>query len=218
MRLGAKPGKVFVTALGSGHLPRLERMLETTAPYFLTVGTIEPRKNHLRILEALERLHAKGFPHRWKIAGGKGWMSEPFFARLATSPSRDRIELLGDVDDLALARLYAGASAVVYVSLYEGFGLPLVEAMRAGAPLITSALASMPEVAGDAAIFADPHRSESIAEAMTRVLEDHALRTRLCAAGEQRAAHFDWKRTAQATQQAYAAALTGNERPLARLF
>lgn len=213
IRLGAKPSKVVVTPLGCEHLPTAkasdaERSHGTSAtPYLLTVGTIEPRKNHRRILEAIESLHAKGFPHRWIVAGQKGWMCEPFFESLRRSPSRERVEILFDCAESKLAALYAGATALVYASLYEGFGLPLVEAMRAGTPIVTSAIASMPEVCADAAVFVDPRESASIADGIAQLIEKPALASRLLEAGPRRAAAFSWERCARATLGAYTMAL-----------
>ncbi|MCI0586826.1 MAG: glycosyltransferase family 4 protein [Planctomycetes bacterium] len=219
LRLGAHPSRVFVTPPGADHARVAAERPAAGPPYLLTVGTLEPRKNHLLALDAFERLRAKGFPHRWIVVGRKGWLYEPFLDRLARSPVRDAVDLRGEVDEAELEACYAGAALLLYPSLYEGFGLPPIEAMARGIPVVASAVAALPEVCGDAALLVDPRDPGAIAEAAARVLEDRTLRGTLVERGRARAAAFTWEACARATLPAYVRALQGAApRTLARLF
>ncbi|HET6201962.1 MAG TPA: glycosyltransferase family 1 protein [Planctomycetota bacterium] len=220
LRLGAHPSRVFVTPLGVDHRRSSPAPPGASAPPFLlTVGTLEPRKNHRLALDAFERLRAKGFPHRWVVVGRKGWLFEPFLERLARSPVRDDVELRGEVGEEELEALYAGASLLLYPSLYEGFGLPPLEAMARGLPVVASAVAALPEVCADDALLVDPRDPSAIAEAASRVLEDAALRRSLVEGGLSRARAFTWEACARGTVAAYARAVEApGPRPLARLF
>lgn len=217
LRLGAKPGRIAVIPLGSDHIEPVS-VESKNPPYLLTVGTLEPRKNHLRVLQAFEKIVAKKFPHRWIVAGEKGWLYEPFLEALSKSPARDRVEIREAVEENELASLYCGADLMIYVSLYEGFGLPLLEAMRCGTPVLSSVISSMPEICGDAAEYADPESVNSIAEGIEKVISDSARSSWLREAGKQRAAHFTWKETAEQTLSLYQNALEGREGSLVRLF
>ncbi len=137
------------------------------------------------------------------VAGGKGFDSDGAVQAIERSPVRDSIMRLGYVSDEDLEGLYGSAVASVYPSLYEGFGLPILEAMAAGCPVITSDRGAMLETAGDAALLADPEDPDSIAEQMVRVIDDQALRSYLVTAGLDRAAWFSWKRCAEATAGVY---------------
>jgi glycosyltransferase involved in cell wall biosynthesis len=168
--------------------------------YILSVGTLEPRKNHGLILEAYARLRSRGLlPRgcRLVFAGSRGWLYEPILARIERLGLRDDVVLLGHADPLEC--LYSGAIMMVYPSLMEGFGLPPLEAMACGTPVITSGVTSLPEVVGEAGIMVDPHDPDGLAEAMARVLGDPALREELRVKGLQRASSFSWGRTAAAT-------------------
>jgi glycosyltransferase involved in cell wall biosynthesis len=163
------------------------------APFVLAVGTLEPRKNLRRLIEAWETVaehHARS--HRLLLVGPEGW-GDPGLERVASTAS---IEQTGYVTDAELRRLYATCACFVYPSLYEGFGLPILEAMAAGAPVVTSNLSSMPEVAGDAALLVDPTNPREIGTAIVRVLDDPALGDELRRRGHVRAAAFSWDRTA----------------------
>ena len=171
--------------------------------YLLVPGTIEPRKNHLRVLAAFEdlvRRNAIPVDLRLVIAGGHGWRSQRTMAAIEWAPSRGRVHVLGYVPEDDLAALMTGAAAVVYTSTYEGFGLPVLEAMACGAVVVTSNVSSMPEVAGDAAILVDPFAVQSIAAGIQSALSagtpdrDRSI---------QRAATFSWARTAAATSAVY---------------
>jgi glycosyltransferase involved in cell wall biosynthesis len=168
-------------------------------PYVLGVGTLEPRKNLVRLIEAWAALprEARG-DHVLALVGPTGWDVDATLAAAHAHP--DDVRLLGFVSDDELAALYAGATAFAYPSTYEGFGLPVLEAMAAGAPVITSSVSSLPEVAADAALLVDPHDVREIRDALERLLGDAALRESLRGRGRARAAGFSWERTARETR------------------
>jgi glycosyltransferase involved in cell wall biosynthesis len=171
--------------------------------YLLAPGTIEPRKNHRRVITAFERLVAgSALPQDMflVLAGSPGWGSSATMRAIAESPVRDRISVLGYVPEADLAALMTAAAAVVYASTYEGFGLPIIEAMACGAPVVTSAVSSMPEVAGDAGILVDPFDPASIAAGIATALHaDDAVRAR----ARKQAGRFSWAATAAATAAQY---------------
>lgn len=169
---------------------------ELTRPYVLAVGTLEPRKNLSRLLDAWLALpQPLRAAHELALVGPRGWDDAEIVAKAQAAGAR----LLGKVSDEELRALYAGAAVFAYPSLYEGFGLPVLEAMAAGAPVITSNVSSLPEVAGDAALLIDPRSTQALAGALEQVLSDPALAARLRAAAGPRAAQFSWERTARET-------------------
>lgn len=169
--------------------------------YILALGTIEPRKNHVRVIAAFEdlvRRRALDDDVRLVIAGRAGWRSEPVEAAIEASAVRSRIDRLGYVPGEALAALVTGAGAAIYVSTYEGFGLPVVEAMACGAPIVTSNVSSMPEVAGDASFLVNPFDVNDIARALADVFAASAAERREI--GERSRAHasrFTWSAAAE---------------------
>ena len=165
-------------------------------PYVLAVGTLEPRKNLERLITAWSAMdEGARAGHVLALVGPIGWDAAPILAA-----ARDNgAQLLGRVSEDELRALYAGASAFAYPSLYEGFGLPILEAMAAGAPVVTSNVSSLPEVAGDAALLVDPRDPAAIGAALTRLLSDPALADDLRTRGHARAAAFSWERTARET-------------------
>jgi glycosyltransferase involved in cell wall biosynthesis len=148
----------------------------------------------------------EGFPQRWVIAGPAGWQSERFERALENSPARRRIEWRKKVSDAELTRLYAQADAFLFASLNEGFGLPPLEAMACGTPVITSCVTSLPEVCGDAALLVEPTDSEQIFEATRRILSEPDLAADLVRRGSIRARGLTWRECARRTLQAYRAA------------
>jgi alpha-1,3-rhamnosyl/mannosyltransferase len=157
-------------------------------PYVLFVGTIEPRKNVDLLLDAFESLPASIREHyQLVIAGPAGWASHHTLARLR------HVHYLGYVPEAVLPSLTAGAAAFVYPSLYEGFGFPVVQAMAAGTPVITSNLSSLPEIAGDAALLVDPRSQTELHHALSRLLTSDGLRAALASAGRVRAEQFHWE-------------------------
>ena len=165
-------------------------------PYVLAVGTLEPRKNLPALIEAFIGLPED--THDLVLVGALGWDTGETQAAIAGHP--DRIRALGHVSDADLAALYAGAALFAYPSLYEGFGLPVLEAMAAGAPVLTSNISSLPEVAGDAAVLADPRSVDSIREGLRRALSDPP------SGGRERARTFSWARYAEQIVHACATA------------
>jgi glycosyltransferase involved in cell wall biosynthesis len=184
-------------------------------PFILAVGTLQPRKNLARLIEAFHAVCARRVtPVRLLVVGRPDWQSRPVRQAAARSPYAGDILFTGYLDDATLAALYRTCVAFVFPSLYEGFGLPVLEAMACGAPVITSDVAALPEVAGDAARFVDPLSVESICEAMLELLSDEALRGELKQRGLLRAARFSWTRMAEGVSEAYAqAAGTDPARP-----
>lgn len=176
-------------------------------PFVLCVATLEPRKNHVRLIRAFEALPERHRRVRLVLAGGRGWHAEPILETIAGSPASDRIRVTGHVPAAVLRTLYAEATVFAYPSLYEGFGLPVLEAMAAGAPVVTSDVSSIPEVAGDAALLVDPRDTDAIGRALTLLLDDPDLRSRLGEAGRRQEAGFTWERTARGTLEAYRAAM-----------
>ncbi len=171
--------------------------------YILTVGTIEPRKNLIRLLAAFERLKAEGLTDALVIVGRRGWLYEGFFAALERSPARQAVLFPGFIPDADLPAAYAGAQALVMPSLYEGFGLPVLEAMACGTPVACSESSSLPEIAGDAALLFDPRDVDAIVTALRRIVTDADLASALRARGQAQAARFSWARAAQETLALY---------------
>ncbi|MCW3028377.1 MAG: glycosyltransferase family 4 protein [Solirubrobacterales bacterium] len=199
-RFPAAAGRVTVAPLGVA--PQLAATLPTRddsdlprAGFVLAVGTLEPRKNLPRLVAAYELLDEQlQREHPIVVVGDVGWQVDDTIAKLRSLG--DRSVLLGHVSDGVLAELYRRCAVFCYPSLYEGFGLPVLEAMAAGAAVVTSDVSSLPEVGGDAVEYADPRDPVSIAHAMTRLLSSPERRAAIGVAARERAALFDWGRTA----------------------
>ncbi len=204
-RLGLSRDRVFVTPLGVDAPFYQVRRAPSRRPFFLAVGTIEPRKNHARLLRAFDSVARRNKEVRLLVAGKQGWGVEEARAAYDASSARDRIVFLGYTPEDELRRLLAEATAMVYPSLWEGFGLPVLEAMAAGCPVLTSDVAPLRETGGGAALFVDPLDTESIAAGMEALLDDGALRCKLAARGRKRARAHSWSRCADATRTAYEA-------------
>jgi glycosyltransferase involved in cell wall biosynthesis len=172
------------------------------APYLLSVGTVQPRKNYSLLVEALALLAAR-YPHQLVIAGGRGWRNEGLRATIAAAGLGDRVCFTGFVDDDDLPALYCGADLYLQSSLYEGFGIPLLEAMACGLPVISSNASSLPEVAGRAAVLLPPADPVRWAAAIDSLLGNEARRHALAAAGRTQAARFRWDESADALAQVY---------------
>jgi glycosyltransferase involved in cell wall biosynthesis len=206
---GVDPAKIAVANPGvdASFIPQNEAAVaevrerfDLRKPFFLSLGTLEPRKNVTGIIDAFEKIDADA---DLVVAGGKGWMYEDIFTRAARSPKRDRIRFLGYVDAADKPALYAAATALVYPAFYEGFGMPPLEAMAVGTPVIASHVSSLGEVVGDAGILVEPSSSDGIAQAMRTVLEDAALVTMLRQRGLQRAKQFTWTRSAEILENVF---------------
>jgi glycosyltransferase involved in cell wall biosynthesis len=211
-RTRVDPGKLHVTPLAAslpaGPLDPGEVLtrLKVRAPYVLFVGTLEPRKNLVRLVRAYRRVAAAGFPHALVLAGPMGWHPESLLRELALRGPGE-IVMTGALSPEELDAVYRAADVFAYPSLYEGFGLPLVEAMARGVPTVASTTSAVPEVAGDAALGVNPRSVREIARAIEEVLADVGLAERLAARGRARAERFSWDETARLTLEAYDRAL-----------
>lgn len=174
-------------------------------PYFYYIGAVHPRKNAHRLISAFDQFkNATGVPHKLLIAGRFAWQAGEVKAAFDTAKHQADIQFLGYISDEDSVKLMGAATALVYVSLFEGFGVPVLEAMYAEVPIVTSNVASLPEVAGGAALLVDPNLVEEIAEAMRRISEDEHLCNELVANGCLQRSRFNWQ---QATDVVYEALL-----------
>jgi glycosyltransferase involved in cell wall biosynthesis len=213
-RMGASPDRVVVTPLAAdpalarvtdaGRLDEVRRRYGLPERFVLFVGTLEPRKNIARLVEAYATL-----PERLQreaglvMAGGRGWLSDTMQDEVARRGLGDRVRFIGYVRPEDMAALYSLATVFAYPSLYEGFGLPVLEAMVCGAPVLTSNVSSLPEVAGDAALLVSPTDVAEIADGLAQVLEDEGLAAKLSARGLEWAPRFSWDRCARETLAVY---------------
>src|SRR5439155_12810142 len=166
-------------------------------PLVLAVGTLEPRKNHIGLIKAFYQAQkTKNGPAMLAIAGGQGWLYEETMRVVDELKLAKKVRFLGRVSDLELITLYSMADLFAFPSFFEGFGIPPLEAMACGTPVITSNLSSLPEFAGDAAILVDPYDTHAIADAITRVLDDEQLREELRQKGYLQAQRYTWSRSA----------------------
>lgn len=188
-------------------LDEVQARLKVRPPYVLFVGTLEPRKNLARLVRAYRRVAARGAPHSLVLVGPVGWRHQSLLREISAVDAPGEITLTGAVGGSDLDALYRGAAAFAYPSIYEGFGLPVLEAMARGVPCIVSTSSSLPEVAGEAAVPVDPRSTAALAEAMERVLGDRDLAERLRQSGLARASWFSWEETARLTLEAYKSVL-----------
>ncbi|WP_448509614.1 glycosyltransferase family 4 protein [Immundisolibacter sp.] len=217
-RMGVDPTRVHAVPLAadSAFMPRcadavapvLARYGLTWGGYCLSVGTIEPRKRVDSMLDAFERLEP-ALKNRYPLAliGDRGWLSDATHRRISALARQGQVRYLGYLPQQELPLVYSGAAACLYTSLYEGFGLPAVEAMASGVPLVTMRAASLPEVCGDGAILVTPDDIDAFSGAITRVLTDHACAMRLAQRGRAIATQYGWERTARETVSVYQQAL-----------
>ncbi len=174
--------------------------------YLLFVGSLEPRKNLHLLIQALRNSSVRPM---LVLAGWEGWGDKGWLQSVAGSELEKRIVLTGYVDDETLACLYSGAAAFVYPSLYEGFGLPILEAMACGCPVICSRAASMPEVAGDAALLIDPADADDLKASIERLMPDEVLRNRMRERGFARVREFSWRKAAECTVEVFRRVIEG---------
>lgn len=210
-RYDVEPERIRVTPLaptlpqiGGDPAPVLER-IGVARPYILCPATLEPRKNQVRLIRAYRQV-APDVPHALVLAGPDGFGAAEVEREIAR-PGPGRVVRPGYLQMDELDALYGSADAVAYVSLYEGFGLPVVEAMARGVPVLTSTTPALTETAGDTALLVEPQDVAAIAEGLARVLTDEALRAELATRGRARAAAFSWEATARATLDAYRGAV-----------
>lgn len=210
---GVDPTRItpLLSGVNSRFQPQQQDQIETVRhkyglggkPFILSVGTVQPRKNYARLVYALKALLDRQLDVSLVISGGKGWLEDSLYTAIRDTHMQDDVHLIGFADEDDLPALYSAANCFAFPSLYEGFGLPVLEAMACETPVITSNVSSLPEVAGDAAILVDPHDVEDITEALYRLLTDNALRDQLVQRGRVRAAHFTWKRSALQLKSIY---------------
>jgi glycosyltransferase involved in cell wall biosynthesis len=209
---GVARERLAVTHLGCDHVLRhvpAGGFEPAREPFVLTVSRVDPRKNHLGVLAAFERLVAAGCPHRWIVAGPPGHRAEEFEEALARSPARARVEWRRFASERELAQLYSQCSAFLFPSFDEGFGLPPLEALACGAPVVAGRSGSLPEVLGDAADLVDPRDTDALFEKTRALLEDRDLARARSLTGREHARRFTWRACAQATRAAYVRALAG---------
>ncbi len=172
--------------------------------YVLFVGTVQPRKNLRRIIEAFSLVTEKlADPLQLVVAGRPGWLVDDIYSAPKDFGVEDRVKFLGGVPDADLSLLYGNAKVLLFPSLCEGFGLPILEAMSVGCPVITSNISSMPEVGGKTAFYVNPYDAEDIAHGLQTMLTDDNLRQTLILSGKKRAAEFSWQRTAKETLKVF---------------
>ena len=206
---GVDPDKIRIASCGyredifhnnysSEKIDCTKQKYEITGDYFLYLGTLEPRKNIERLVEAYSSLTntADNCP-KLVIAGGKGWLYDSIFEIVKKYGLESDVIFTGYVEDEEVPLLMNGAMAFCFPSLYEGFGMPPLEAMACGTPVITSNISSLPEVVGDAAVMVDPYSAESICEALHKVLKDEELRKNMSYRGLEQCKKFSWKKSAE---------------------
>jgi glycosyltransferase involved in cell wall biosynthesis len=198
----------FVPASGDA-VAQVRRRYGLPDRFLLHVGTIEPRKNLTRLVEALQSLHEAGLTIPLLIAGGKGWLYEALFRRLEQLDVGRHVQFSGYVASEDLPALYSAATAVAVPSVYEGFGLPVLEAMACGTPVVSSNASSLPEIGGEAAAYFDPHDVGAMAESIHAVWTDADRRAEMRRLGLSQSARFSWERAAEETWAVYQRLLGG---------
>jgi len=213
--LGVDPGKIAITPLGVS--PTLKPLTpdarvafrkrhDLDRPTILYLGTLEPRKNIPILLRAFDRI-AEESGAELVLGGAEGWLTDELHQTLSSMRWRDRVRLTGFIPETDLAAWLSAADCFAFPSRYEGFGLPPLEAMACGTPVISSTSSSLPEVLGDAAVLVDPDDVEGLGDALARVLGDAVLASGLRERGLARAARYSWAETARLTRMVYQAAL-----------
>jgi alpha-1,3-rhamnosyl/mannosyltransferase len=193
----------FMPLDGKAARERLHRRFGLDLPFVLHVGTLEPRKNHVGLIGAFEALRRAGFPGLLVLVGKESWKVKPMLHRIESSPDRSHILRIRDADDHDLRALYSACAMFAFLSLDEGFGLPPLEAMACGTPVVTSNVSSLPEIAGGAALLVDPYDPASIADGITRAVSDERLRAELIERGLARARDFSWAQSVAAVHRIY---------------
>jgi glycosyltransferase involved in cell wall biosynthesis len=178
-------------------------------PYLIFVGTVEKRKNVSRIIQAFAQVSPSYPDLRLLIIGGKGMLSGPIFDELEVNPAKDKIMYKGFVTEKKLIALYQHALFTLYPSVYEGFGIPILESMRLSCPVLTSNIGSMKEVSGEAALQVNPFDVNDIAGGMSKLLDNQTLRLQLIHAGHERVKQFTWQTCAENTIGVYKLVLSG---------
>jgi len=196
--------KFFLPAADESMIKTTLRKYNLEEGFILSVGTIEPRKNFLRLLDAYERLvKEQGIEEKLVIVGRMGWGCEDLIEKTKRKELKGRVVMPGFVSPQELSAIYQGASIFVLPSLYEGFGLPILEAMAFGLPVITSRISALPEVAGGAALLVNPYSRREIANAILKFLKDEELCRLYSVKSSKRVEDFDWNETAAKTIEIY---------------
>lgn len=186
-------GQAFRVIDDQQHLALVRELHGLDRPFVLNVGTLEPRKNLVTLLDAYAALRRRGLEHKLVIAGGRGWLYDGVFRRVEELSLEQDVLFLGYVAEAHLPAIYGLADLLVFPSLYEGFGLPPLEAMACGTPVITSDSSSLPEVVGEAGLMVPAQDADALAEAIARVLADSGLREDLVKKGLSRSTQFTWQ-------------------------
>jgi glycosyltransferase involved in cell wall biosynthesis len=204
---GVAPEKIAVVHHGvsprfrpaaADEIARMRAALGIEGPYVLAVGTIQPRKNYARLAKGMELVRRSRPDLSLVIAGKRGWLAEQVLTELGRHAEAN-VRILDYVPLADLSALYSGAAVYCQPSLYEGFGMPILEAMACGSPVVAANASALPEVAGDAALLVDPSDDEAIGGAIARILDDDVFRRQLIEAGRERADLFTWQRCAEQT-------------------
>jgi glycosyltransferase involved in cell wall biosynthesis len=172
-------------------------------PYILAVGTVQPRKNYERLIEALAALPKDSSDVHLVIVGGRGWLQGPIYSAVERLGLADRVHFTGFAEDEDLPALYSAARCTAFPSLYEGFGLPILESMACGTPVLTANVSSLIEVAGDAALMVDPYSVDEITGTLGRLLTDEGLHVKFVQKGYEQIKLFTWERAARQLREAY---------------
>jgi glycosyltransferase involved in cell wall biosynthesis len=194
-------------------LQRVRHNYGIDGDYVLSVGSIQPRKNFVRLIKAYALLRGRHTSYRFPklvLVGKRAWLYDETLRTLEETGCKDSVVLTGYVPESDLPALYSGALCFVYPSYFEGFGLPPLEAMKCGAPVIVGNATSLPEVVGDASLQVDPFDVSAIAAAMDQLINDSRLRHELSIKGLQRATMFDWRETAKQTLNVYQQVVRGS--------
>jgi glycosyltransferase involved in cell wall biosynthesis len=197
------PSAQYQPVTDGAELDRVRRQYALPATFVLYVGTFEPRKNIPRLLHAFAQVRRARPEVQLVMAGQLGWKHRAIWQAIESLGLADAVQWLGYVPGCDLPALYSLATVLAFPSLYEGFGLPVIEAMACGTPVLTSQCSALSEVAGDAGLLIDPLKVEAIAAGLIRLLNDAALRDELRARGLRRAAEFSWARAAEETVEVY---------------
>jgi glycosyltransferase involved in cell wall biosynthesis len=216
---GTSPDKI--TVLLSGVDPRFDRVTDEavltavraryeigTQPYIFCIGTVQPRKNYSRVIQALAQLRTEGHDLQLVIAGGKGWLEDEMYHTLQATHMQEHVHLIGFARDEDLPALYSGAALTAFPSLYEGFGLPILESMACGTPVVTANVSSLPEVAGDAALLINPYDVQALTHSIRRLITDETLRSTLTQRGYEQVKQFTWAKAARQLRAIYQRVLT----------
>ncbi len=188
----------FHPVTDTGSIKAVQEKFEIDREYFLYLGTVEPRKNLERLIDAYAMFSKReDMPPYLVLAGGKGWLDSGIYRKVQELHLKEQVKFTAYVPEEDICPLMCGALAFVFPSIYEGFGLPPLEAMACGVPVLTTHAASLPEVVGDDAVVVDPYKAEAIADGLEKLYTDRALRERLKEVGLKRAAMFTWENSAK---------------------